>query len=418
MPARRPRIVDPVIGVYATLTACLAAGYGVLFTLVGDFRDTYGISEATIGLIIGVGFIAGFASQILVAPLADRGHVRKLVAGGVLINAAGLVLMGLGQTTLTIMSGRIISGLAIGAATPAVRRIVVLHDRENVGRNLGRIVSADVFGFAVGPAISAVLAGPFGLASPFLAVAGLSLLVLAVTWPFGVVDEPGGSHQRFAVDLLGIPSLVGAVLLGAGTFAMIGAFDALWDLVNTDLGTPGWLANLGITLFALPLVILGPTGGRLAQTFGPFRVAGYGLAIGTLFMTAYGTVPSGIWIVALAMVHAVNDGLTMTAPAVAIGISVPIDRQAGAHGLLGAAEALTAGIMAIFAGTVYEAYGREAAYLGAAIMMLALTFAGLGLSADRFRHRWSPARAGATPTRIVVMDDRSRTGPGNQDRAA
>ncbi|MFV0259312.1 MAG: MFS transporter [Acidimicrobiales bacterium] len=417
--ARRLRIVDPVVGVYAALTACLASGYGVLFTLVGDFRDRYGISEATIGLIIGIGFIAGFASQVLIAPLADRGHARKMVAGGVVINAVGLVMMGVGHSTLAIMSGRIISGLAIGAATPAIRRIVVLRDRERVGTNLGRIVSADVFGFAVGPAISAVMAGPFGLAAPFFAVAWLSLLVLTATWRFGVVDEPEITGQRYAVDLLRIPSFVGAVLLGAGTFAMIGAFDALWDLVHTDLGTPGWLANLGITLFALPLVILGPTGGRLAQTFGPFRVAGYGLVIGALFMTAYGTVPSGAWIVAIAMVHAVNDGLTMTAPAVAIGVSVPADRQAGAHGVLGAAEALTAGVTAIFAGMIYQTYGRSGAYIGAAVVMLLLTVAGLGLAGHRLRRRWSSSTASPAATRVVVLDDgRSRHPSGDGSQAA
>ena len=55
--------------------AALAAGYGVLFTIVADFRDEYGISETAIGFVIGLGFIAGFLSQIVLAPLADRGHV-------------------------------------------------------------------------------------------------------------------------------------------------------------------------------------------------------------------------------------------------------------------------------------------------------------------------------------------------------
>ena len=45
---------------------------------------------------------------------------------------------------------------------------------------------------------------------------------------------------------------------------MIGAFDALWDVVHEDLNTPDWMANLGITLFAIPLVVLGPFGGSLA----------------------------------------------------------------------------------------------------------------------------------------------------------
>jgi len=78
---------------FGGLMAALASGYGVLFTIVADFRDQYGISETAIGFVIGLGFIAGFLSQITLAPLADRGHAKKLVFIGVLVNVAGLLLM-------------------------------------------------------------------------------------------------------------------------------------------------------------------------------------------------------------------------------------------------------------------------------------------------------------------------------------
>ena len=111
---------------YSALGGCFAAGYGVLFTIVGDYREQYGINESTLGWIIGVGFLAGFVSQITIAPLADRGHARRMVFLSVIVNAVGLLMMGFGDDALTIVAGRIISGLAIGAATPAIRRIVVV----------------------------------------------------------------------------------------------------------------------------------------------------------------------------------------------------------------------------------------------------------------------------------------------------
>ena len=60
----------------------LAMGYGALFSMLDDFRDEYGISESALGAVIGIGFFAGFVAQILIAPLADRGHARRLVLGG------------------------------------------------------------------------------------------------------------------------------------------------------------------------------------------------------------------------------------------------------------------------------------------------------------------------------------------------
>ncbi len=113
---------------FGGLLAALAAGYGVLFTIVADFRDEYGISETAIGFVIGLGFIAGFLSQIAIEPLADRGHAKKLVLIGVLVNVAGLLIMAFSTTLTPILLVRFISGIGLGAASPALKRIVSLAD--------------------------------------------------------------------------------------------------------------------------------------------------------------------------------------------------------------------------------------------------------------------------------------------------
>lgn len=378
---------------FGGMMASLAAGYGVLFTIVDDYRDEYGISETSIGVVIGVGFIAAFISQLLIAPQADRGHARKVVLFGVAINIVGLLLMAAGTTLIPILIGRIISGVGIGAAGPAVRRIVILADREHLGQNIGRLQAAEVFGFAMGPAISAVMVGPFGIPAPFIAVAAITAVLLPFVARVEVEETIEAPKHRLAVDLLKSRPFAGAVILGAAVFAMIGAFDALWAVVHKDLGTGDWIANLGITLFALPLVILGTPGGRLAQTFGPFRLGVLGLLSGATFMFLYGLMPTGGLIFAVAMVHAISDGLTVASSGVAVGMVVPEDRQAGAQGMLGASQAIAAGLMAIITAALYDQYGRTAAYTVAAIVMLVMVAAGAWLSRDV----WSLRRPIARP---------------------
>ncbi|MGI9648545.1 MAG: MFS transporter [Acidimicrobiia bacterium] len=373
------------IWVFSTLSALLTAGYGVLFTIVGDYRDNYGISETTVGWIIGIGFIVGFVSQITIGPLGDRGHARTLVFGGAVVNAAGLLLMGFGTTAPVILAGRIVSGLAIGAASPAIKRIVVVGSGENLGRNLGRLFSADVFGFAMGPVISAVLVGPFGLAAPFLVIAGLTMAVVALTLGMKIEETAQTETRRFALDLLRLRPFAGAVMIGSAAFMMIGAFDALWDLVHTDLGTAEWMANLGIALFAIPLVILGPTSGRLAQRIGPFLVASAGLGAGALFMGIYGVLAVGGAIFAVAMVHALVDGLSFAASGVAVGMTAPEHRQSGAQGVLGGMQALAAGIIAPFTGWLYQHHGQQTAYWFAAVIMVAMVVGGLILAGPHAR---------------------------------
>lgn len=373
---------------FGGLMASLAAGYGVLFTIVDDYRDEYGISETAIGIVIGIGFVAGFLSQVFVAPLADRGHARKVVLFGVGINVVGLLLMGLSTTLTPILIGRFISGIGIGAAVPAARRIVILADPDHLGQNLGRLLAADVFGFAIGPAISAVLVGPFGIPAPFIVVAAATLVLLPFVARVQVSENRAGQHRRVALDLLRIRPFAGAVVLGAAVFVMIGSFDALWAIVHSDLGTTKWLANLGITLFALPLVIFGPIGGRWAQMYGPFKIGVFGLLAGAGFMTLYGLLPTGGWIFAIAMVHAISDGISLSSSGVAVGMTVPEDRQAGAQGVLGAAQALSAGVMAVLTATLYEQFGRTVAYAACGAVMVVL----VGAAAWLARSAWSLKR--------------------------
>jgi len=372
---------------FSALSASLAAGYGVLFTVVGDYRNNNGISETQVGIIKGVRVLAAYVAQVLIAPLADRGFARRLIIFGVGINIVGLVLLAFGESFWLLSFGRIISGIGIGAAQPAIRRIVIIADPVNVGENLGRLLSADVFGFAMGPAVSAILVGPFGLAAPFLVVAGATAALLWFALRLNVAETSESNAKRLALDLLKDRTVAGAVALGAAAFLMIGAFDALWDLVHEDLNTATWMANLGITLFAVPLVILGPTGGRLAQRVGPFRVGNAGILIACVFMAAYGLVPTGGWIFTIAMAHAVTDGLTIAASGVAIAMTVPEHRQAGAQGVMGAAQALVAGIAAIVTGGLYDEFGRTTAYLGAVVGMLAMAALSLYLAAPTWRDR-------------------------------
>ena len=390
--------------IFAGLSASLTAGYGVLFTVVADFRDAYGISETAVGWLIGVGFISAFFSQALIAPIADRGHARTVIMVGVVVNVVGLLLMAFGESLFVLMTGRIISGIGIGGSTPAIRRVVILADSENLGSNLGRLLSADVFGFALGPAISAVLVGPFGLAAPFIVVSVATGVLLLVSLSVTVEETVAENTQRLAVDLLTNRVVAGAVVIAAGVFLMIGTFDALWDLVHEDLGTTDWVANLGITLFAVPLIVFGPMSGRLAQRIGPFRIGGAGLLAGAFFIFMYGQLPTGNWIFAFAMGHALTDGLTISASGVAVAMAVPEERQAGAQGLIGAGQALAGGISAVVVGSIYESSGRATAYTTGAVAMLVTLVIGMWLAKDfwmRSQHREGAeiTPTGAAPTR-------------------
>lgn len=391
---------------FGLMTALLASGYGVMFTVLDDFRDDYGIAEVWLGLIVGTGFLAGFLSQVLIAPLADRGHARRLVLMGLILSATGLTMVAAGRSLLPLLGGRFVMGVGVGMAVPAVRRIVVNADPANLGRNVGLLLAADVTGFAAGPALAAVLLR-FGIATPFLVIAGLTVaclpLVLRVPVAEGALADPGEGGPRLALDLLHDRGLAAALLMGAATFLMIATFDALWAIVLDDLEASELVANLGITIFALPLIFLGSYGGALAQRIGPFRLGPIGLTLGAGFMLLYGLMPTGLAMLAVGIVHSLSDGLTITSTGVAVGISAPPDRQAGAQGLLGAAETLTGGITAVLAGALYTWGGRTLAYTVCSALMVCLVATSFVLAGPERRALRAPVGDEPRPDPVLAL---------------
>lgn len=384
VPSDAPRI--PPVLVFAVLTALFSAGYGVMFTALDDFRDHYGIGAGQLGMVVAAGFFSSFAAQVLLAPQADRGHARLLVYLGMFANIAGLLGMAFGKNLLSLLLARFVMGVGAGMASPAIRRIVILSEPGRLGHNLGRLLAADVGGFALGPAISAVLIEPFGIPAPFLLIALATVVCLPLVARVGVGDAEAEEvpSTRFAFDLLRERAFVATIAIGVAVFMMIGTFDSLWSLVLDDLDASDFVANLGITVFAVPLILFGSFGGRLAQRVGPFRLATVGLVLGSVFMFAYGLLPTGGAMLAVGVVHAVSDGLSVSSSGVAVGLVVPAERQAGAQGMLGGAQTLAGGVAAILAGSLYDHFGRGTAYTVCAAIMFGCVVASFLLAGDRY----------------------------------
>lgn len=367
----------------ALLGALSAMGYGVMFTVLDDYRDEFGIPAAQLGFIVGLGFVAAFVAQVVLAPIADRGHARRLMVVGVAIDVVGLLVLGFGTTIWVLILGRALSGLGAGMTMPALRRLVIVGDPDRLGDNLGLLLACDVAGFAAGPLLSALLVGPFGLPAPYIVVAVAASVCLPIVLRQRVHDPGVETVSATSFDLLRSPHFRAAVSMGVAMWMMIGTFDALWVVVLDDLGADDWIANIGITVFVVPLIILGERGGRLAQRLGPFRLGPIGLGIGAVAMFAYGLMPTGIAMLAVGVVHAVNDGITVSSTSVAVGLVTPEGRHASAQGLLGGVQTLMAGVAAVVAGVVYDTAGRTTAYAVCSVVMLVLI--GYTVSVTRLR---------------------------------
>ncbi|MFM7649630.1 MAG: MFS transporter [Acidimicrobiaceae bacterium] len=378
-------------------SSCL---YGVMFTMLDDFRNNFGIAESALGFIVGVGFFTSFLGQVSIAPLADRGRAQRLIIFGLGLEVIGCIGMALGETFIILLISRMIMGFGAGSALPALRRVIIVADPENFGRNLGRILSFEVAGFASGPIISVVFAEFFGIPGPFVFLATIISLFVTVISRIAVPETAKENHptERFAIDLLKNRAITSGILIGVALFFMIGVFDSLWVLMMDDLDAAQWMANVGVSVFVLPLILLGPFGGKFVQRIGPYRAGGFGMILGALFMAGYGLMPTPTLMMLVFFFHSLNDGFFVTGAGVAVGTSAPLERQAGAQGLLGGMETLAGGVAASFSGVAYDHLGRTTTFIGTAAIMLTLILASRILAGNN----WSVRNV--VPKSAVALD--------------
>jgi len=373
----------------------LASGYGVMFTMLDDWRAEFGIQETGLSMIIAVGFFTSFIAQLTIAPYADRGHARKLMTVGMAANAAGALIMAFGSSLPLFLLGRFIMGVGAGIAIPAIKRIVIVSDPENMGGNLGRGVSIEVGGFAIGPVIAALTVDSINLAAPFILIAVLIAITGVIIARLSITETAieDRTDERFAIDLLKNRAVLGSILVGLALFVMIGVYDSLWVIMMDDLQAPNWVGNAGVALFGLPWIIFGTLGGKIAQRHGPLRVSAFGLAMGALYMTSYGFLSMPYLMLGIGLSQSILDSLTVTGIGIAVAQATPPERQAGASGLLGGMQTLTGGISAVAAGTMYEHFGQKFAFTATGVAMAILVSVGCFLVGKKWLRKPVPAIA-------------------------
>ena len=387
----------PSLTPYFFIMFGMSAGLASIIVLLAELRDQLGFSETGIGLAVGSGFGAAFVACLVMAPHADRGRAPAMLRAGLALAVAGMVLLAVGQELWHYVAGRIVFGFALGTAGPAARRTVIVADPANLGRNIGRLGAWDVGGFVAGPVIAAGLTAVGGFRFTFWAMALALSLLLPVAFR-AQPDVAAQDQERLGLrGLLRIRRLIGAFFMVAAYFVFIGAFEAVWILEMDTRGASRAVLGVALTVAALPIALLSPLGGILAQRYGARRWAVGSLGIITLMVIFWGIVPGVVGLIALTVATSVVEGFGFPSTPMLVAAAVPEDRQATAQGLMVAVEVATGAVAAIAIAIVYDAHGDAVAWRTTAVTMAILLSIGAILTRPEDR---KPVRPGV-PARTI-----------------
>jgi len=365
---------------YYLIVFGMAAGLASVVTLLAEFRNNLGFSEFSIGASVAGGLGAGFIAALTLGPQADRGRAPLMLRSGLLLGLAGLIVMAVATDFWLFMLGRVLMGLAFGVAQPAARRTVIVADPQNLGRNVGRLGAFDVAGFVVGPAAAAALNAIGGFRAPFWFMAVFLVFLIPTAWRAQSDTAAKDVTRQPLSDLLKNRQLLGACSVVSAYFVFIGAFESVWILDMDNRGASQWQIGVTVTCIALPIAVLAPWGGGLAQRYGPRKWALAMITTCSIFNALFGLVPGLLALILLAIGCGFAEGIGFPSGTMLVSSSVSQSRQAAAQGLASAIEVGTAAIAALGLAAVYASAGHTAAYLTASATMLVLLTVGWKLT--------------------------------------
>ncbi len=384
---RRGQQTRPVSRLVHVGLFAIAASIGMVFALLAEIQDTYGLSSSSLGFIAAISFFAGVASQMTLAPLADRGHAKRLMMAAVITAAIGVLGFALATTAWQFILSRALSGLAYGAYAPAARALVSAADPDNAGARLGALAGVETSGFIIGPGIAAGIVELTGLDVPFVLMAVILVVLLPALSRVEILEST--SRPTHSSSLAGIVSILrrrralAAVILSAALILPAGMYEAIFARFMTDIGADTWFIGLSLSLYGIPFALTAPLAGRAADRLGPLRTIPVSIAVIVPLTVIYGQLTRPGMVMGLAMMEAVANGAAMPASQALMASDTDEGERATGQGLAAAAGQVAAGLAALAAAPLYSSNGagETFAMVAVAVLIMAAIGMAIGLSA-------------------------------------
>ena len=371
---RQHQYAAPVL--YVTIYATqffVTASLGVVFAYLADLQDRYGLSHLELGIVAAAGFVAGLASQLLLSPLVDRGHHRVVAWISVLSAVAGSFGFVFATATWSLTASRALAGVSFGLFGLVARKALIGRDITGSGTKVGGLLSCAVAGFISGPAIGAALSGvsfeaPFLLTGALMAVLGPFAAVLIARSPVAAVPVDYSDLG----DLLRRPRVQAAICVHVGVWGLIGVFDATVDRYLTDVGLSSNQLAIGLLIIGVPLMLLPPYTGALAERLGGGRVAVPALLLFAPSVVLYGWIGGLLSFIVIGVLEAVGESYSVMGAQVLVLEAAGAERAAMGGGVLEAIGLAVAGAAALAGPPLYGQIGSRWLFGGWGLVCLAL----------------------------------------------
>jgi MFS family permease len=183
-----------VVLVLACVLALNTADQATVGAAGSQLESGLGIGNTALGVLAAVSPLMGAVAAFPAGALVDRGRRTRILAGGVLLWSAAMLLSAFAVSFWMLLVTRIALGFVVAVAAPAVASLTGdFFPADERGRIYGFVLAGELLGAAFGFVITGELAGVAGWrwALGALALPGIALSV----WIVRTLPEPARGGQ-------------------------------------------------------------------------------------------------------------------------------------------------------------------------------------------------------------------------------
>ncbi|XTP10855.1 MFS transporter [Streptomyces albus subsp. chlorinus] len=291
----------------AVCAVAVASIYAAQPVLARIGRDL-GVPDARLGWVVSAGQLGYLVGLAVLVPLGDMIDRRRLLAGHLVLTAAGAALAATAAHAWVLLAGLALAGLFAVVVQTTVAYAAVLSTPEERGRNLGVVTSGVVLGILGARVVVGALAALWGWRGAY-AVLAVLLVVLACLVLRMLPPDTRSGHATYRQVLSSLGGLFRESLFlsrGLIAFFLFASFGTLWSGLALPLAAAPWhLSTAQIGLFGL-VGLAGALGaaraGRWADGGSASAVTGGALVLLALSWPAVGQASWSLWLVVLGVV--------------------------------------------------------------------------------------------------------------------
>ncbi len=379
----------------------LLTGTNLATPLYGQYERLFGFSPVVVTLVFAA-YVAALVPSLLIAgPLSDAVGRPVVLLPAVIVAGVGAAIFGLADATAWLFVGRVVQGIAIGAASGALTAALTETEPRGDHRRAALVATAaSVGGLGVGPLLAGVLAqyGPAPRRLPFLVEI---IALIPAAWAVATLPNPT-TRTRWRPRRPQIPDAARRVFLVSGTanflaFAVIGLFLALIPTYvatlahNTNLVLGGGAVSIMIACSVLAQLAAYGRQSQVAQLIGLSM-----LAAGLIGLAIAGAASSLPLLIVTTAIAGTGQGLVFLGGITNVNAVAPPERRADVLSSFYVIVYLGVGLPVIGVGLLATTTGllRAVQYFALAVALCCLALAAVLTRHTRQRSNAEATHAG------------------------